>query len=220
MENTSGNNNGYADFTALTTEVTQGSTVTIRLTPGFTGSIHFVYWRVWIDYNQDGDFEDVGEEVYQRKSKFTIQKNLIISTNSLVGPTRMRISLKADGYPEPCEVFPYGEVEDYTIDIAQANSPFIQPEVNTKTSFSFDMRPNPVDDYVIIELDQKITAVNEGNYYIYNAQGVVMQAGKLDDFIEEKRFTINTSALENGYYILVIQKNGLIKSEPFIKMGR
>ncbi len=218
--NTSGNNNGYADFTAISNEVIPGSPITIKLTPGFTGSIHFVYWSVWIDFNQDGDFLDEGEQVYQKRSKFTAQKSLIFPTTALAGTTLMRVSMKADNYPEPCEIFSYGEVEDYTINIVPANVPFIQQKIKEESSFSFDMRPNPVDDHLIIELDQKITKANGGQYFIYNAQGILKQNGGLDDFIESKRFTIQTSELEDGYYVIVIEKNGITKGEPFIKMAR
>ncbi len=220
-ENISGNNNGYADFTSVTFGATPGSPLTIRLTPGFTGSIHFVYWRIWIDYNQDGDFLDSGEQVYQKKSKFTVQKNLAIPINALTGSTRMRISLKADGYPEPCEVFAYGEVEDYTINITSSVAPFVIPEeTQINTAFDFDIRPNPVDDYVIVELDQQLKTLTEVECFIYNAQGVLLKTKSIDDFIEEKRFTLDTSDLQNGYYVLVIQQNGFIKTAPFVKMNR
>lgn len=31
---------------------------------GFQGGILFVFWCVWIDLNEDGDFEDQGEWVF------------------------------------------------------------------------------------------------------------------------------------------------------------
>jgi len=50
----SGNNNGYADFTHLSTDVVAGESYSINLIPGYTGSAYPENWSVWIDLNDDG----------------------------------------------------------------------------------------------------------------------------------------------------------------------
>jgi hypothetical protein len=41
----------------------RGAANSITLTPGYSGSAYNEYFRVWIDYNKDGDFTDPGELV-------------------------------------------------------------------------------------------------------------------------------------------------------------
>ncbi|NJL74261.1 MAG: fibronectin type III domain-containing protein [Saprospiraceae bacterium] len=65
INNTSGNNFGYRNFTNLSTNLRKGQTVTLTLAPGRDGENKPVYWRAWIDYNQDGDFLDANEQVAQ-----------------------------------------------------------------------------------------------------------------------------------------------------------
>ena len=118
--NVSGNNDGYADFTDETCiEVTSGSTYPIQLTPGFSGNLYTVYWKIWIDYNQDGDYTDAGEYVAYGSGHQQLNGNLPISSNCLLGETTMRVSMKYGSYPSgPCAIFTHGEVEDYCITIS------------------------------------------------------------------------------------------------------
>ncbi|MEZ4984309.1 MAG: GEVED domain-containing protein [Saprospiraceae bacterium] len=36
--------------------------MTLTLQPYYANNLFSEYWKVWIDYNRDGDFEDAGEE--------------------------------------------------------------------------------------------------------------------------------------------------------------
>lgn len=51
-------------------------------------------WRVWIDYNGDGDFLDAGEKVYSiaTADRLTRTTSLTIPSDAVVGSTRMRIA--------------------------------------------------------------------------------------------------------------------------------
>jgi len=57
INNTSGDNGGYADYSGQTATVNKGSSYNITLTPGFASGAYTEYWKVWIDFNQDGDFD-------------------------------------------------------------------------------------------------------------------------------------------------------------------
>ncbi len=115
LDNPSGAS-GYTDFTYLTATMQAGSTVNVALTPGFSGTIYTEYWRIWIDYNGDHDFEDAGEEVFSGVGSSTVTGSFTVQSGVDI-TTRMRVSMKYAGYPTPCETFTYGEVEDYTADI-------------------------------------------------------------------------------------------------------
>ncbi|MCP4125362.1 MAG: DUF11 domain-containing protein [Bacteroidetes bacterium] len=114
---------GYADFTDQNTIVNTGATYSISLTPEFAWPQWNEYFRVWIDYNQDGDFNDANEMafsgIYAAQSDgtipFALSGNITIPVSASSGATRMRVSMKRGGYPDPCETFEFGEVEDYTV---------------------------------------------------------------------------------------------------------
>jgi len=117
INNQTGTNSGYADFTAQNTNVTQGQSYPITLTPGFSSSSYSEYWKVWIDYNNDKDFTDAGEEVYSGSGTSAVSGNITIPSTSTIGKTTMRVSMKYNAAPTACETFSYGEVEDYSVTI-------------------------------------------------------------------------------------------------------
>ena len=54
LNNTSGNNNGYGNFSSSSwTTLSAGNSYYTRLYPGFSESTYQEYWKVWIDFNQD-----------------------------------------------------------------------------------------------------------------------------------------------------------------------
>jgi bacillolysin len=109
---------GYTDFTSKTINVNAGQTYAITLTPGFASTTYNEYWKIWIDYNKDGDFSDANELVFDAgaMSKTAVSGNIVIPSMSSIS-TRMRVSMKYNGAQTNCEAFSYGEVEDYTVAI-------------------------------------------------------------------------------------------------------
>jgi len=116
INNTSGNNNGYGDYTSMATTVDAGLNYQIILTPGFSGSSYNENWKVWIDFNQDGDFDDLGELVFSQSSSTIVGGTISVPTDALDGSTRMRVAMRyRNSNFGPCGTFYYGETEDYTI---------------------------------------------------------------------------------------------------------
>jgi PKD repeat protein len=105
----------YSDFTNMTISMEAGASVSGTLTPGFASSSYDEYWKVWIDYNKNGDFTDPGEEVISGHGQSAVTGSFTVP-DGVTGTTRMRVSMKWDAYPTPCESFSYGEVEDYTVE--------------------------------------------------------------------------------------------------------
>jgi Metallo-peptidase family M12B Reprolysin-like/GEVED domain/MAM domain, meprin/A5/mu/Secretion system C-terminal sorting domain/Fibronectin type III domain len=122
---------GYSDFTgnsALTTELLGGSEYTITITPVWPGTVYSEGYSVWIDYNNDADFDDAGEQVWTQAvtNNTPVSGTFTVPTNISYGQTtRMRVSLKYNGVPTACESFGYGEVEDYSINLAYDGLLFI-----------------------------------------------------------------------------------------------
>ncbi len=123
INNSSTGSGGYANYTSISTNVTKGSSYSLSLTPAFASTSYAEYFKVYIDYNGDLDFSDVEELVYSSPSTSTaITTSILIPTTSITGNVRMRIIMKDGVISGPCEVFTYGEVEDYTLNIQTGTS--------------------------------------------------------------------------------------------------
>ncbi|WP_109097026.1 M43 family zinc metalloprotease [Aquimarina sp. AU58] len=117
-------NGGYSDFTSESTPLPKGAVQTITITPTWSSTVYSEGYSVWIDYNQDGDFEDSGEQVFSKNpSKDTsIKGKFTVPDGAKNGNTRMRVSMAYNTIPGTCETFDYGEVEDYTVSIEGTTS--------------------------------------------------------------------------------------------------
>lgn len=126
INNTTGaSGTGYADYTTQSTDITIGETENFSITPVWTGPTYNEGYAIWIDYNRNGDFTDSGELVFSQAPSSTnpVTGSFIVPGGITTGTTRMRVSLKYNGVPDPCESFSYGEVEDYTVNVIAAALP-------------------------------------------------------------------------------------------------
>jgi len=120
--NNSGDNGGYQDFTNLMATFDPGNTYSISLVPGYTSTNYQEYWRIWIDFNSDGDFDDANEMVYDQgsTSNTTVTGNFTIPANVANSNTFMRVTMSYNGAEANCGSFTYGEVEDYSVQIGSS----------------------------------------------------------------------------------------------------
>jgi hypothetical protein len=118
INNTGTTADGYHDYTALSTDLYQGESASITVTNGNSYSADDL--GVWVDWNQDSDFDDADENVVcesgnggQGTYSFTIP------AGATLGATVMRVRIKYSGSDcgSPCGSTTYGEVEDYTINV-------------------------------------------------------------------------------------------------------
>lgn len=121
----------YSDFTNVVGSVVAGQDYPIAIDVARNGantSYDSNQALVWIDFNQDQDFFDAGEQVFVStiESIDVFAGMVSIPANALIGTTRMRIrlhdthdgSLYTNNFNDtPCGLASYGEVEDYTIDV-------------------------------------------------------------------------------------------------------
>jgi len=196
--NSSGSN--YSDYTSEVITLNAGSN-TINLTPAFSGRTYTEIWRVWVDWNKDGDFNDAGEEVFTPGGSNSSVSGSFNTPAGFSGQTRMRVSMKWNGTPTPCESFRYGEVEDYTINVAQNNfDSFMLP-----VTAEMNVYPNPADDYFYLDVESMIGS----KLFVYDMKGrVIMEKEILD-----RQTEISTSGMESGVYLirLIYQDQSLSK---------
>ena len=108
----------YSDFTNQTISLSRGATHSLTITPQFAQNARSEYYRVWIDYNKDGDFADAGEQVYAAgPTTSPVTGNISVPLSVATGVTRMRVSMRYNLIPPSCAAFGYGEVEDYSVNI-------------------------------------------------------------------------------------------------------
>ncbi len=77
-----------------------------------------MYWHIWIDFNQDGDFDEADEFVLSTTvgNTGTINETLTIPNTPIAGLTRMRVICKRyTGTPPPCGYLGNGEIEDFAL---------------------------------------------------------------------------------------------------------
>jgi hypothetical protein len=177
----SGSDGGYSDNTAMSANVTSGASYILTLKAD--GLPNKKYMSAWIDFNADGDFDDLNEQV----ANSTIGKNEVstlveIPAGAMVGTTRMRIVLSHHKGISPCGSYAQGETEDYTI--------IIHPGTSGEV-LSFEAYPNPVTD----ALNFKTTVA--GPITIINSVGTVMFTGKVPNVLP-------VSTWPKGFYYIVI----------------
>ena len=156
LTNVSGNDGGYGDYTNLTANVNAGSSYTLTIYPETSDQEIFI---AWIDFNQDGIFDTSSEEVFFARTRRRARGTINIPSNALSGTTRIRISMKysSDGEPTPCESFPYGEVEDYIINISGGAGGRIGTELNTSdTDVTIQAFPNPTQSLIKINRENSL----------------------------------------------------------------
>lgn len=126
---------GYTDFTNISTTVETYQTYPISLSQGYSGIAYTEHFTVWIDFDQSGTF-DATEQVYYSgaTSSFPNTGNITIPGTALLGPTRMRVSMKYNSASTACETFTYGEVEDYCINIISGTLPQCDVPTNINTT--------------------------------------------------------------------------------------
>ncbi|SEC29538.1 Por secretion system C-terminal sorting domain-containing protein [Tenacibaculum sp. MAR_2009_124] len=131
INNNSSAQNGYQDFTAQNTELKQNTSHTISITPKWTGRSYQEGYAVWIDLNQDSDFEDAGELVWSKSisTESPVSGSFSIPSTAKLGKTRIRVSMQYNKIPSPCGAFNYGEVEDYSVTIAEGGGTDPDPDI-------------------------------------------------------------------------------------------
>lgn len=124
INETTGNaSEGYLDNTCSQTTVYAGQSYPITIQHA-QPTVHNCV--AWIDYNNDGIFDDVTEKIISSISSLATSGTVTISSIAVLNtPLRMRVMADYDlnAVPTPCSNPIYGQAEDYTVIIEQDMSP-------------------------------------------------------------------------------------------------
>jgi hypothetical protein len=112
----------YSNYTGAVTGPTanQGDLVNFSVTQTTCGGNYTNIFQIFVDFNQDGDFLDAGEFVYNQpvgvSGNHTKTGSFLVPANATLGTTRMRV-VNAESGPTTTNyahnVYYYGETEDY-----------------------------------------------------------------------------------------------------------
>jgi len=225
ISNSSSSNEGYTDFTGVSpVSMNAGSSYSLAISTSYTNQIGIA---VWIDFNQDGDFEDANEKVWEHASDNLYgsspnSKTIAVPTSAFPGNTRMRIASRqywipsGDGAHESCGLIlnndNNSQVEDYTVNII--NNTLSTSDI-TLTNVS--VYPNPLKDNVFVSLPSSFN-YQELTVTLYDLQGRVIRSKTVTNSQSDIRFNA-LGELSNGvYFMRITEGSKTLISKKLIKI--
>ncbi|MCB0400848.1 MAG: PKD domain-containing protein [Flavobacteriales bacterium] len=124
---------GYTDFTCQQTTVFEGQQYTLSIQ---TSAASTQNYAVWIDFNNDGIFNNTNEKVFTASSQLNTSGTVNIPVGAVLNmPLRMRVAADYDfsAPPSPCTNVDFGQVEDYTVIVTPNPNPPIAAFTANKT---------------------------------------------------------------------------------------
>ena len=144
IDNSSGKPGAYSDYTDISTTVKPDEVHDLTVQVNTDGN-YTVHTLVWIDWNQDCDFDDDNEEYDLGTANnapdiaTTLSPlSVTIPSDALLGSTTMRVSTKYNSDPTSCMTGQDAEVEDYTIEVIDDTA-----SLDNDTFDGFNLYPNP-----------------------------------------------------------------------------
>ena len=182
LEQISGNGPGdYNLYTSYTSKLAADSTYQIELVRNNSSTSNPIFTKlVWIDFNQDGDFDDTLESVVSvmNSPNQSDTANIHVPSSAMNGPTRMRIAFNANfaAYPSlnpKCDSYfggATGEIEDYEILIINGieDSNYIwSPSTNLTNQYGLytQIISNPSSNYTLTYIGDNCGVNRQINIY-------------------------------------------------------
>lgn len=178
--------NRYSNFTTLPalTTVAQGQKVTFEVIEDEPdGPTYYQFGTaIWVDFNQDGDFADAGENVLVEPTiaigPRTITGSFYVPLGASLGETRVRVmvveNVSGTGLT-PCLVYGYGETEDYLINITAAPSP-VEYVWNQTAPGNFNNASNWTPSRTVMNLRDALVFNNGGNRIVNEIQQEIVRS--------------------------------------------
>ena len=194
----------YTNNTATAVAVEPGTNTNVQLTfvTGYTYDIN-----IWIDFNNDFDFNDAGELVKTGIActstiPNTVDASFLMPLTAPTGPHRMRIGTADSGQatPAPCYSGAWGVTVDFTVDTTLGSNSF--------DTSNFVAYPNPVKD--VLNLSYK-TAISNVKVINLLGQEVVNAKANTNDV------QVDMSSLNAGVYIVNVTVGDTVHTIKVIK---
>lgn len=205
LHNISGNDGGYGNYTHLTTQLEQGEVYELAMIAGLDfGEMWYTIW-VWIDFNQNGIFEN-SERFYTPGAIQTEEGSIDITipSDALLGATRMRVMM-LHGTPvtwgelqNPCMTgFDWGEVEDYCVEIIESTT-----SVRENKGADVQLFPNPANTSFRVVMPSEMVS-ETGTLHLVNSLGQPVASMPAN----HPELFWNVGHLAPGHYQLILQNN-------------
>jgi hypothetical protein len=193
----------------------QGNTYPLTITPAIVNNTQASAYTndeiaAWIDFNNDFDFNDAGEQVaYVMVATGWVNTfNVSIPLTSSTGSVRMRvrISYQPDGAITPCGPASYGETEDYSINITSGAG------INDNPLAGVQIYPNPANEVLFVDLKdlEEVSSIA-----ILDMNGKQIQSLQK---IENGLNTFQIAELKAGMYQVRMTQNGYQYTQRIIKL--
>ena len=149
----------YTDLTATqATSLTAGQNYTLNVTKGTCGGNFRYTAKAYIDWNNDKDFNDAGELLGEAVASLgstteALNVSIAVPSNVVNGVAtvlrvviRERLSGESDqtalDNTQPCDVYPWGETEDYRINLVNMTTS-AEDDASGLNDPSLEVYPNP-----------------------------------------------------------------------------
>jgi len=222
VSNSSPISDGYADFTSTAQSISlkQGNEETITIDLYYDPSMLDVFQgnvnvRVWIDWNQDYEFDELTETAVSLMENCKSTPNLTqvtaqftVPIDAKLGTTRMRIyndMEEFDGHdtPVPCGYLnstnmmgQHGECEDYAVNILESGTS-VGEETDNKGS-SLIISPNPATQFTTISYSN--TDNSDLRMIITNSLGIEIMRFDENEMKDKNSISFSAEELPLGVY--------------------
>lgn len=168
---------GYSDYTDLTpTVLAKGTDINYQFDIGNTNPNPGDYWTAFIDYNQNGVFDLPEENIISARGS-TINGTTNIPASAVNGTTRLRIILSSNDFSGPCDNPAFGEVEDYLVEISEANNS------DDQIDLELNMSATNTDPEIFSRSRVTLTLTNNSSNQATNIRAELFLTAGIDDFV-------------------------------------
>jgi serine protease len=196
-----------------------GQSCLAAVTPGFSASAFTETFRIYVDFNGDGDFLDNGELAFDPGygSNSIILGTFSAPNFTYEGLSRMRVMMRFSNngthFPQPCTNFDYGQVEDYCVWLVTAVSATSQ---QSPAHDALKLTPQPATDWVQVTLPAQESATEMVRYTLTDMEGKHINNNTA--ILSELAFTLRElGVLPSGIYMLRVQGEQGVYCEKLIK---
>ena len=219
LQNSGPGGGGYQNFTGdqyTPLQLHPEDTLAVVVTPDFPGATNKEYFRIYVDFNADGDFDDPGELAFDPgyASNEAIFGSFKTPFFTYAGLTRMRVLMKAKNAtnqaPDPCESFDFGQIEDYCV--------LLDPGSGTETPGALDGKlkifPQPAFSTATLEWPE--TSSEKALLQVWNMAGQRVWTQNTEG--GQHQILLQTTDWQPGIYRVSLQTETGIWQEKLLKM--